>query len=44
MQLAEFFGTMVREFSGAELVNEDVEFANILVFRAIPSMKVRFEK
>ena len=43
MQLTEFFGALVREFAGAEILNDEVAFAPILVFRAILSLRMRFQ-
>jgi pimeloyl-[acyl-carrier protein] synthase len=43
MQLTEFFSALVASFDGATVVDEEVAFANILVFRAIPSMRMRFQ-
>jgi cytochrome P450 len=42
MQLNEFFSALVAQFDGADVLNEAVEFSNILVFRAIPSLRMRF--
>ena len=43
MQLTEFFTALTANFSGAQVLDDEVKFANILAFRAIPSLRMQFQ-
>ena len=42
MQLTEFFAALTENFAGADVLDDEIKFANILAFRAIPSLKMKF--
>jgi len=42
MQLTEFFSALTENFDGAEILDDEVIFSPILVFRSIPSLHMRF--
>jgi pimeloyl-[acyl-carrier protein] synthase len=42
MQLTEFFSALTENFDGAEILDAEVIFSPILVFRSIPSLHMRF--
>jgi pimeloyl-[acyl-carrier protein] synthase len=42
MQLIEFFSALTDNFDGAEILDDEVTFSPILVFRSIPSLHMRF--
>jgi len=42
MQLTEFFSALTANFDGADILEREVTFSPILVFRAIPSLRMRF--
>jgi len=41
MQLTEFFGALTEQFDGADIM-EGVRYSPVLVFRSIPSLRLRF--
>jgi cytochrome P450 len=43
MQLTEFFGRLVQEFDGVEVLDDKVPFTPIITFRSVPSLHVRFK-
>ena len=42
MQLVEFFTVLTQRFDAAEILEEELAFSPIVVFRSIPSMRMRF--
>lgn len=42
MQLTEFFTVLTQQFNGAEILDSEIKFSPILVFRSIPSLHMRF--
>jgi pimeloyl-[acyl-carrier protein] synthase len=43
MQLVEFFTALTQRFDAAEILDQELNFSPIVVFRSIPSLHMRFE-
>lgn len=42
MQLTEFFAALTGNFDGADVLEDEILFSPVLVFRSIPSLRMRF--
>ena len=42
MQLTEFFTALTERFDGAEIVDPEIRYSPILIFRTIPTLNIRF--